>query len=125
MIEYILYIIKSTVYLSVFYVFFMLVMRKTTFFRFNRIVFLVLTALCLVLPLLHISLPQIPVMPVKTIEEVLAPAVVSNGELYEMQEQNVLLQVLQSLSLVEKCSQTLMKSVLTHVEKFITGWLVN
>ena len=82
MIEYLLYIIKSTVYLSVFYVFFMLVMRKTTFFRFNRIVFWILTALCLVLPLLHISLPQIPVMPVKTIEEVLAPAVVSNGELY-------------------------------------------
>ena len=70
------------------------------FFRFNRIVFLVLTALCLVLPLLHISLPQIPVMPVKTIEEVLAPAVVSNGELYEMQEQNVLLMAISAVYLI-------------------------
>ena len=97
MIEYLLYIIKSTVYLSVFYVFFMLVMRKTTFFRFNRIVFLFSTALCLVLPLLHLSLPQMSVMPMNTIEEALAPSVVSNGELYEMQEQNVLLMAISAV----------------------------
>ena len=100
MIEYLLYIIESTVYLSVFYVFFMLVMRKTTFFRFNRIVFLFSTALCLVLPLLHLSLPQMSVMPMNTIEEVLAPSVVSNGELYEMQEQNVLLMAISAVYLI-------------------------
>ena len=74
--------------------------RKTTFFRFNRIVFLFSTALCLVLPLLHLSLPQMSVMPMNTIEEVLAPSVVSNGELYEMREQNVLLMAISAVYLI-------------------------
>ena len=54
----ILYIIKSTLYLSVFYTFFMLVMRKTTFFRLNRIAFITGTFLCLGLPFIDISLPE-------------------------------------------------------------------
>ena len=53
----ILYIMKSTVYLSVFYLFFMLVMRRTTFFKLNRVAFLVGTLICLILPFINISLP--------------------------------------------------------------------
>ena len=53
----ILYIMKSTVYLSVFYLFFMLVMRRTTFFKLNRVAFLVGTLVCLILPFINISLP--------------------------------------------------------------------
>lgn len=82
MTDYLIYIIKSTVYLSVFYAFVILVIRKTTFFRFNRIVFIVSTALCLVLPVLHLPLPQMPAasMPMRAIEEALAPSVASVGD---------------------------------------------
>ena len=54
----ILYIIKSTLYLSVFYVFFMLVMRKTTFIRLNRIAFLTGSLICMVLPFIRIDMPE-------------------------------------------------------------------
>lgn len=53
-----LYIIKSTLYLSVFYAFFMLIMRKTTFFRLNRIAFIIGTCLCMALPFVDIRLPE-------------------------------------------------------------------
>ena len=76
MTEFLIYIIKSTVYLSVFYAFFILFMKKTTFFRFNRIVFLAASALCFILPALEIS-PAIFAgidMPMNAIEEALTPA---------------------------------------------------
>ena len=63
---FLLYIIKSTVYLSVFYAFFMLVMRKTTFFRFNRGAFISGTIICMILPFINIRIPEgmAPVMPI-------------------------------------------------------------
>ena len=69
----ILYIIKSTLYLSVFYAFFMLVMRKTTFFRLNRIAFIIGTCLCMTLPFVDIRLPeQVEInMPMTIIENAL------------------------------------------------------
>ena len=75
MTEFLIYIIKSTVYLSVFYAFFILFMKKTTFFRFNRIVFLAASALCFILPALEIS-PAIFAgidMPIDAIKEALTP----------------------------------------------------
>ena len=65
--------IKSTVFLSVFYAFFILFMKKTTFFRFNRMVFLAASVLCFILPALEIS-PTIFAgidMPMNAIEEAL------------------------------------------------------
>ena len=47
------YLITSGLLLSVFYAFFMLFMRKTTFFTFNRFTLLIGSVLCLVLPLGH------------------------------------------------------------------------
>ena len=47
------YLITSGMLLSVFYAFFMLFMRKTTFFTFNRFALLVGSLLCLALPLVH------------------------------------------------------------------------
>ena len=68
-----LYIIKSTLYLTVFYSFFMLVMRKTTFFRLNRVAFIVGTCICMVLPFIDISIPDNleARMPMDVIESVL------------------------------------------------------
>ena len=47
------YLITSGLLLSVFYAFFMLFMRKTTFFTFNRFALLTGSLLCLALPLVH------------------------------------------------------------------------
>ena len=53
---FLLYLIKSTALLSVFYAFFLLVMRRSSFFRFNRIALLAGTAVCLALPLVPVRI---------------------------------------------------------------------
>ncbi len=72
--ELILYIIKSTLYISVFQSFYLLVMRKTTFFRLNRIVFLAGTFLCLILPFVKIQMPveSAVISPIALIEEAIS-----------------------------------------------------
>lgn len=50
------WILKSTLLLTAFYAFFMLFMRKTTFFRFNRIVLLAGTVACMLLPLIKFNI---------------------------------------------------------------------
>ena len=49
-----LYIARSGLYLGVFYAFYLLVMRRTTFFRFNRFVLLAGSVACALLPLLRV-----------------------------------------------------------------------
>ena len=76
MTEFLIYVIKSTVYLTVFYAFFIFFMKKTTFFRFNRIMFMAASALCFILPAVDVS-PAIFAgidMPMNAIEEALTPA---------------------------------------------------
>lgn len=48
--------------LTAFYAFFMLFMRKTTFFRFNRIVLLAGTAVCMLLPLIKLNIGSVAAM---------------------------------------------------------------
>ena len=69
----ILYIIKSTLYISVFQSFYLLALRKTTFFRLNRTIFIAGTLLALVLPLIRIQMPaeSTVVTPISIIESVL------------------------------------------------------
>ena len=66
----ILYIIKSTLYTAVFQSFYLLVMRKTTFFRLNRVVFITGTFLCMFLPFINIEMPAetMTVTPMEMIE---------------------------------------------------------
>ena len=54
MTPFLLYIGRSSLYLALFYAFFLLVMRKTTFFRLNRILLLLGTLACFLLPLLRL-----------------------------------------------------------------------
>ena len=49
---FLLYIARAGLYLSLFYAFYLLVMRRTTFFRLNRALLLAGSYLCLVLPLI-------------------------------------------------------------------------
>ena len=52
--NFLLYILRSGLYIGIFYAFFLLVMRKTTFFRLNRILLLAGTFICMLLPLLRV-----------------------------------------------------------------------
>lgn len=52
--EFLLYIGRSSLYLAVFYAFFLLVMRRTSLFSFNRIVLLAGTVVCFALPLVRL-----------------------------------------------------------------------
>ncbi len=72
--ELILYIIKSTLYISVFQSFYLLVMRKTTFLRLNRIVFIVGTFLCLALPFIKVQMPaeSTVITPIAIIEKAIS-----------------------------------------------------
>lgn len=69
----IIYMIKSSIYMTVFLSLYMLVMRKTTFFRLNRITFMTGTILCLILPFIKIEMPAetISVTPMTMIEDAL------------------------------------------------------
>ena len=54
MTPFLLYIGRSSLYLALFYAFFLLVMRRTTFFRLNRILLLVGTLACFLLPVFRL-----------------------------------------------------------------------
>lgn len=54
MISFLLYIARGGLYLSLFFVFYLLVMRRTTFFRLNRAVLLTGSYICLLLPAIRL-----------------------------------------------------------------------
>ena len=60
MTPFLLYIGRSSLYLALFYAFFLLVMRRTTFFRLNRILLLAGTLVCFLLPILRIRTVEVP-----------------------------------------------------------------
>lgn len=68
------YLLKSSLLLAVFDAFFLLVMRRSEHFRFNRVVLLAGSAVCLLLPLIPVSLPSPTVY-----SEWIEPAVVGAG----------------------------------------------
>ena len=55
-----LYIARASLYLAIFYAFYLLVMRKTSLFRFNRAVLLAGTVVCHLLPLLRLRTVTVP-----------------------------------------------------------------
>ena len=62
MTPFLLYIGRSSLYLALFYAFFLLVMRRTTFFRLNRILLLAGTLVCFLLPFLRLRTVVLPMM---------------------------------------------------------------
>jgi TonB family protein len=58
--DFLLYIGRSGLYLSLFYAFYLLVMRHTTLFRFNRVMLLAGSFLCLALPLIRLRTGKAP-----------------------------------------------------------------
>lgn len=62
MTPFLLYIGRSSLYLALFYAFFLLVMRRTTFFRLNRLLLLAGTVMCFLLPLLRLRTVEMPLL---------------------------------------------------------------
>ena len=74
-----LYIGRSSLYLALFYAFFLLVMRRTTFFRLNRILLLVGTVACFLLPLLRLRTVEVPLLMAGPLTEVGADSALTAG----------------------------------------------
>ncbi len=70
MTPFLLYIGRSSLYLALFYAFFLLVMRRTTFFRLNRILLLAGTVVCFLLPLLRLRTVEVPLLMLGPLTEV-------------------------------------------------------
>ena len=70
---FLIYLIKSTVYLGLFYAFFLMVMRSTTFFRFNRAMLLLGTFVCMLLPCYTITVNEVEgvQLPMQILDEML------------------------------------------------------
>ena len=64
------YVGRSSLYLALFYAFFLLAMRRTTFFRLNRILLLAGTLACFLLPLLRIRTVTVPLLVAGPLTEV-------------------------------------------------------
>ena len=78
MTPFLLYLLRASLYLALFYAFFLLVMRRTSLFRFNRAALLAGTVICHLLPLLPLRTViiqeiAIPVSP-ETLETAAGPA---------------------------------------------------
>ena len=56
---FLLYIARAGLYLGIFYAFYILVMRRTTFFRFNRAALLAGSLVCVLLPLLRLRTARV------------------------------------------------------------------
>ena len=60
MTPFLFYLLRASLYLAIFYAFYLLVMRRTSLFRFNRIALLVGTVICHLLPLLRLRTVLLP-----------------------------------------------------------------
>ena len=70
---FLIYLIKSTIYLGLFYAFFLVAMRSTTFFRFNRVMLLLGTVVCMLLPCYTITVNEVEgiQLPMQILDEML------------------------------------------------------
>ena len=70
---FLIYLIKSTVYLGLFYAFFLVAIRSTTFFRFNRVMLLLGTFVCMLLPCYTITVDEVEgiQLPMQILDEML------------------------------------------------------
>ena len=68
-----IYLLKSTVCLGLFYAFFLIAMRSTTFFRFNRVMLLLGTFVCMILPCHTITIEEVEgiQLPMQVLDEML------------------------------------------------------
>ena len=70
---FLIYLLKSTVYLGLFYAFFLIAMRSTTFFRLNRWMLLLGTVVCMLLPCYTLTVEEVKgiQLPMQVLDEIL------------------------------------------------------
>ena len=70
---FLIYLIKSTVYLGLFYAFFLIAMRGTTFFRLNRWMLMLGSVVCMLLPCYTLTVEEVEGMqlPMQVLDEML------------------------------------------------------
>ena len=68
MIYFLIYIIKSTLCLTLFYLFFKALLSRETFFRFNRFVLIAGMIVCAVLPLIELKVSQTNIFQEHTVQ---------------------------------------------------------
>ena len=70
---FLLYIIRSGFCLIIFYLFFRLLLRRTTFFRLNRITLLAGIMICMLLPFVELTTQETYILqiPLRTIQQAL------------------------------------------------------
>ena len=71
------WLLNSGVLLAIFYLFYLLFMRKNTFFRFNRIAIFVGSAICFILPLINVG----SFLPTEAMPRIELPTLVVGGDL--------------------------------------------
>ena len=79
MTPFLLYIGRSSLYLALFYAFFLLVMRRTTFFRLNRILLLAGTLVCFLLPMLRLRTVEVPFLMAGPLTEAASEPALTDG----------------------------------------------
>lgn len=79
MTPFLLYIGRSSLYLALFYAFFLLVMRRTTFFRLNRILLLAGTVVCFLLPMLRLRSVEVPFLMAGSLTEAASEPALTAG----------------------------------------------
>ena len=79
MTPFLLYIGRSSLYLALFYAFFLLVMRRTTFFRLNRLLLLAGTVACFLLPVLRLRTVEVPFLMVGPLTEAASEPALTAG----------------------------------------------
>ena len=70
---FLIYLLKSTVYLGLFYAFFLIAMRSTTFFRLNRWMLLLGTVVCMLLPCYTLTVEEVKgiQLPMQVLDDIL------------------------------------------------------
>ncbi len=71
------WLFKSGLLLALFYLFYMLFMRKSTFFRFNRIAIFIGTAICFILPLINFG----SILPTEAVLKIELPTLIVGADL--------------------------------------------
>ena len=144
---FLIYLIKSTVYLGLFYAFFLIAMRSTTFFRLNRWMLLLGSVVCMLLPCYTLTVEEVEGMqlPMQVLDEILVlriPEEVQTDSTLELPIQEVrtslsapilpmallgiyLLGVLIYLAMVVRSFKEVWKLIATHPKQWKDGcWLV-
>jgi len=122
MTAFLVYLLKTTVCLAIFYLFFKVFLSNDTLFRFNRKILLFGTIVCFVLPLIKISIsePSVVQTPFLLLEESL-----STEEIKSKTTKNIYGSISVIFNSIEKEATSHKNMVSCLLALFITGFIIS